>query len=75
MSQIPATPPGFDSLTTEEKIRYLQDLWDQIAADPDSVPIPESHRKTLEERLKDYEADPEAGRPWEEVRDDILSKL
>ncbi len=76
MSQpLPATPPGFDDLKTGEKSRYLQDLWDQIATNPDGIPLSESHRRILDERLRAYEADPDAGRPWEEVRDELLNKL
>jgi len=35
MSQsIPMPPPGFDALTVEEQIDYVQSLWDHIAAHP-----------------------------------------
>jgi hypothetical protein len=29
----------------------------------------------LDERLKDYKEHPDSGRPWEEVREELLSKL
>ena len=30
---VPLPPPGFDELSVEEKIDYLQSLWDRIASD------------------------------------------
>ena len=71
---LPVPPPGFDDLNVDEQIEYVQALWDRIAADPDRVPVPEWHREILDERLLDLEANPDAGRPWEDVRADLLKK-
>ena len=68
-------PPGFDELSVEEQIEYVQSLWDRIAATPEQVPVPEGHRQILDERLKDYEANPEAGDSWDVVRDRLRNKL
>ena len=38
--KIPNPPPGFDELTVEEKLDYVQSLWDRIAADPEKIPLP-----------------------------------
>ena len=32
---VPLPPPGFDDLSVDEKIDYLQSLWDRIAATPE----------------------------------------
>jgi hypothetical protein len=37
---------------------YLQALWDQIAEDPGTLPVPENHLRLAEERLKRYRQDP-----------------
>jgi putative addiction module component (TIGR02574 family) len=69
-------PPGFDELTAEEQIDYVQSLWERIAATPDQVPIPDWHRQVLDERLKDHkEANPDAGESWDIVRDRLRAKL
>ena len=44
-------------------------------ADEESVPIPDWHRKIIEERLKSHRANPSESRPWDEVRNEILEKL
>ena len=61
-------PPGFDELSIDEQIDYVQSLWDRIAATPDRVPVPEWHSEILDDRLKDYEANPDAGESWDVVR-------
>jgi putative addiction module component (TIGR02574 family) len=68
-------PPGFDELTVEEQIDYVQSLWDRIAATPDQVRVPDWHREVLDERLKDYDANPDAGESWDVVRDRLRDNL
>lgn len=52
------TPPGFSQLSKAEQVRYLQALWDQIAEDPAALPVPESHLKLVEQRLKLHRDEP-----------------
>jgi putative addiction module component (TIGR02574 family) len=70
----PLPPPGFDDMSVEDKIDYVQALWDRIAANESQVPIPDWHREVLEERLADYQANRDQGRPWEEVEADLLKQ-
>jgi putative addiction module component (TIGR02574 family) len=76
MSQaLPLPPPGFDSLSVDEQIDYLQSLWDRIAARPEDVPVPEWHRQTITERLAAHRADNDQGKEWEEVEREIATEL
>jgi putative addiction module component (TIGR02574 family) len=76
MSKIVPTPtPGFDALSVEEQIDFVQSLWDRIAATPEQVPVPEWHRRIIRERLEAYHANPAAGRLWTDVHTDIERKL
>lgn len=75
MSATFEVPPGFDEAPKEQRIAFVQALWDRIAQDPERVPVPIEHCRILEERLKEYRANPTAGRPWSEVRDQLLAKL
>jgi putative addiction module component (TIGR02574 family) len=69
---LPLPPPGFDELNINEQIEYVQALWDRIAAKEDRVPVPGWHREILDERLADLQANPDAGRPWEDVRAELV---
>ncbi len=48
---VPLPPPGFDEMSVDEKIDYLQSLWDRIAATPETIPVSDWHREILDERL------------------------
>jgi putative addiction module component (TIGR02574 family) len=50
--------PEITQLSVAEKILLLQDLWDSIASDESSVPVPQSHREELDRRLAEHEKDP-----------------
>ena len=50
--------PEIDSLSTPEKILLVEDLWDRIAVDEPSVPVPHAHKKKLDRRLRRYQSNP-----------------
>ena len=68
-------PPGFDQLSVDEQIIYVQELWDRISADPDQVPIPDWHREVIRERLERLAQNPEPAEPWPVVRERLERKL
>jgi putative addiction module component (TIGR02574 family) len=72
---LPLPPAGFDELPVEEKLDYVQSLWDRIAAHPEDLPVPLWHQRVIEERLAAHRADPAAARPWEQVREEVTAKL
>ena len=74
-NSVPLPPPGFDDLSVDEQIAYVQSLWDRIAATPEQVPVPEWHREVLDERLKDEQAHPDAGATWDVVRERFRDNL
>ncbi len=57
---------GIDRLSPEQRLRLLGEIWDSLSLE--DMPIPESHRDELDRRLAAADADPAAGKPWEEVR-------
>jgi putative addiction module component (TIGR02574 family) len=72
---LPVPPPGFDELPVEDKVEYVEALWDRIAARPENVPVPEWHQQLVSDRLAEYRNEPKAGRSWRESRDDLLRDL
>ncbi|MGF1614169.1 MAG: addiction module protein [Gammaproteobacteria bacterium] len=75
MSTKLTVPAEFDSVPKEQRIEFVQELWDRIAADPERVPLPAEHKRIIDKRLDAYHADPRPGRPWSEVRNELLAKL
>lgn len=61
----------FLELTVSERIQLVKDIWDSIAAVPEAVPLTEAQKEELERRLDAYHKNPDAGSPWELVRERI----
>lgn len=61
-------------LTAAEKLQLVEQLWDQIAASEDQLPIPDWHRQVLAEDEARYQANPTEGSPWPEVRARLFRK-
>lgn len=72
---VPLPPPGFDDLSVDEKIDYLQSLWDRIAATPETIPVPDWHREIIDERVKELDVDPDAGDDWDVVQERLRKKF
>lgn len=45
--------PGLDALSTSERLRLVQDLWDGIADEAESVPVREARKEELDRHLAD----------------------
>jgi hypothetical protein len=59
----------------DEKLDYLQSLWERIAGGAVTIPVPDWHHEIVRERLEDRVATPDAGEDWAVVRDRIRKKL
>ena len=59
-------------LPPEERIEFLGDAWDAIAASPADVPLPEWHLEVLEKRLATPEAEYLS---WDDVRERLKRSL
>jgi putative addiction module component (TIGR02574 family) len=62
-------------LPVEERLRLVESIWDSIAEFPEALELTEAQKLELDRRLDAYEADPDAGVPWSDLKADILAKL
>jgi putative addiction module component (TIGR02574 family) len=62
------------SLSVQQRLELIGELWDSIPDSLDVLPIPEWHREELDRRLAAADADPEAAIPWEEVKRRLREK-
>jgi len=62
---------NLNSLSPEEKLRLLEEVWDSLAADPSQVPLTESQRRELDRRLDELDREGPTGIPWERVLSEI----
>lgn len=61
-------------LTPAEKLQLVEELWDELAAGEDRLPIPAWHEALLREDQAHYAANPTEGSSWAEVKARILGK-
>lgn len=55
-------------LPVQERIRLVELIWDSIAAVPEAVEVSPALKAELEARLVEFEANPEAGYSWDQVK-------
>ena len=65
----------FRKLSSDDKIRIVQEFWDEIAEEIARMPLTASQRRLLDERLTDEEHNPDDVEPWATAKDDILRDL
>ncbi|GBE46954.1 putative addiction module component [bacterium BMS3Bbin12] len=63
------------NLSLDERIRLVEDLWDSIASDRNTLPLTPDQQAELDQRLDAYEADGHPGRPAEDVIAEIRKRL
>ncbi len=50
-----------------EKLQLVEDLWDDLAATPEAVPVYEWQKKELARRRENLKRNPASGLHWDEV--------
>ena len=55
-------------LSPAEKLQLVEDLWDDLAAAPDAVPVHDWQKTELIRRKANLARNPGAGMAWEEVK-------
>jgi putative addiction module component (TIGR02574 family) len=61
-------------LTVAEKLQLVEDLWDDLAATPETVPIYDWQKEELARRRANLISNPGSGLPWEEIKRRIRSR-
>ena len=55
------------ALSSEERLRLLDELWDSLSATPEAIPLTNAQREELDRRLDQLDQDGPTGIPWDEV--------
>ena len=65
----------YQDLSIDERLRLVENLWDDIAADNETLKLTPDQRAELDRRLDAYEVDRDPGGRAFEVLDDIRRRL
>jgi putative addiction module component (TIGR02574 family) len=61
-------------LSPSEKLQLVEDLWDDLAATPEEVPIYDWQKAELARRKANLKNNPASGLSWEEVKRRVRSR-
>lgn len=64
----------FDQSPTE-KLQLVEDIWDDLAATPEAVPIHDWQKQELARRKASLLSNPASGLSWEEVKRRVRSRV
>ncbi len=59
---------NIQQLSQSERILLAEELWDSVAKNQDDLKVTDAQKKILDERMAAYNASPNEGTSWEEVR-------
>jgi putative addiction module component (TIGR02574 family) len=62
------------ALPQEERIKLAQDFWEIIAEDGYDPDLTPEQAAELDRRLADFEKNPRAGIPWEQIETELLDQ-
>ncbi|OFW31076.1 MAG: addiction module protein [Acidobacteria bacterium RIFCSPLOWO2_12_FULL_60_22] len=69
----PAVNSIFD-LSASEKLQLVEDLWDDLAATPEAVPVHDWQKQELARRKANLQKNPASGLAWEEIKRRVRSR-
>jgi putative addiction module component (TIGR02574 family) len=61
-------------LSSEERLKLLEELWNSLCEEQETVPVTDAQRAELDRRLDDLEREGPVGIPWQEVADQIRKR-
>jgi len=68
---ITATLHEINSLSVEDRIFLVQAIWDGIAAEQAYPELTDAQKRELDDRIEDYDTNPDNVLTWEEVKASI----
>jgi putative addiction module component (TIGR02574 family) len=61
-------------LSPSEKLQLVEDLWDDLAAAPETIPIHDWQKEELARRKANLLSNPASGLSWDEVKRRVRSR-
>jgi putative addiction module component (TIGR02574 family) len=58
-------------MSVAERIQLVEDIWDSVAASPESVPVTDTQKEELDRRLQAHAQNPSEGVSWGELKEKV----
>ena len=62
------------SLTPEERLDLLEQIWESLTVTPEAIPFTDAQRAELDRRLDDLEREGPVGLTWDEMLDQVRNR-
>ena len=62
-------------LSPSEKLQLVEDLWDDLAAEPEAVPVHDWQKQELVRRKANLLKNPASPAPWEDVKRRVRARI
>lgn len=62
------SPESIFNLSPAEKLQLVEDLWDDLAENPESIPVHDWQKEELARRKANLQRNPASASTWEEVK-------
>ena len=69
-----STPLQIDQMTVAEKLRIMEELWDDLRTRAEDVPMPQWHKDLLDERERLIETGEAQFDDWDSARKRIIDR-
>ena len=67
-------PTSVFDLGKSEKLQLVEDLWDDLAASPEDVPVHEWQKIEIDRRKANLQSQPSTGISWDDVKRNIRNR-
>ncbi len=67
-------PNSVFDLSPSEKLQLVEDLWDDLAATPEAVPVHDWQKEELARRKANLQKNSTSGLTWEEIQRRVRSR-
>ncbi|MDB6070020.1 MAG: addiction module protein [Verrucomicrobiales bacterium] len=67
--------PELSRLSPSDKLMLVTELWEDLAAQPDQIPVSDEVIAELDRRMLAHEKNPTAVTTWEEIQLRILGRI
>jgi putative addiction module component (TIGR02574 family) len=62
-------------LSPSEKLQLVEDLWDDLAASPDVIPVHDWQKDEVDRRKANLSRNPASGLSWDEVKRQVRARF
>lgn len=69
------TSLGIDRMSVPDRLQLMHDIWDSVNDESQRSTLDDSKRQELRRRVEEYDANPDGGVPWEEVKAAALARI